>query len=87
MRVLDGFRLTEVDGGPCLGLSSCLSRTCGGVGCRHGSWGFSWEGSRCRPVSEAHNVCHLFILSPVVPSVDEVFGLFLLSSKEVSLEG
>ena len=58
-----------------------------GGGCRPGSLGFFWEGSRCGPVSEAHNVCHLFILSPVVPSVDEVFGLFLLSSKEVSLEG
>ena len=58
-----------------------------GGGCRHGSLGLSWEGSRCRPVSEVHIVCHLFILLPVVPSVDEVFGLFLLLSKEVLLEG
>ena len=37
MWVLDGFRLTEVDGGPCLGLSSCLSRACGG-GVDMGIW-------------------------------------------------
>ena len=72
MWVLDGFRLTGVDGGPCLGLSSCLSRTCGG-GCRHGTLGVSWEGCCCRPVSQGHDVSHSFILSPVVPSVDEVF--------------
>ena len=81
MQVLDGFRLTEVDGGSCLGLSSCLSCTCVGGGCRHGSLGFSWEGYCGRSVSQVPDVAHSFILSPVAPSVDEFF--FFLISLEV----
>ena len=44
MRVLDGFRVTEVDGGHCLGLSSCLSRACGGGGVGMDGWGSHGRG-------------------------------------------
>ena len=72
--------------GPVWGcLPACPVPVGGGV--RHGYLWVSWEGCCCRPVSQVPDVSHSFILSPVVPSVDEVFGLFLLMSKEVSLEG
>ena len=72
--------------GPFWGCLPAFSGPVGG-GVEMGSWGSHGRGIVLDPLVMGVMCPHSFVLSPVVTSVDNVFGLHLLTSREVSWGG